>query len=103
MDAAALPGQVRHERARKDQQERDVQRQDGATFSAAAAQQERQAGDGHHRPEGDEDRMVINRLRSRAGTVEPLDDRAGHHHHDGGRQGAVADNLQSSRLHRQKL
>ena len=93
-----MSNQVRHERTGEDQQERDVQQHDDRALPAAA-QQVSHAGDGRHRPEGEEYGMMVHRLRCRVGAVELLDHRTGHHHPDDGRHGAVAEYLQNLRLH----
>ena len=87
-------------RTSEDQQKGDVQQQGRRALRPALAQQEREAGNGRHRPQDEENGIVINDPQGRVGVVEAFHERGGHHHRDDDRHGAVAQDLECLRLHR---
>ena len=96
MDHPGFAEDIRHERTEEDHDEAHVQGHRDHPLGRSVQDQVDQPRHGRHRPEGDEQRIVVKHVKGNGRAFEFLDDGGGHHHHDEDRRRAVGEVFASS-------
>ena len=82
VDAAALPEEVRHERAGEDHDQRDMDAERKQPLRHPGADQVNQAADGDDGPQGNEYGIVVHHAERRRRSLQPFKNRGSHHRDD---------------------
>ena len=96
MDHPGFAEDIGHERSGQDHHEAYMQGHRDHPLGRSVQDQIDQPRHGRHRPQGDEQRIVIKHVKGDGRTFDLLDDGGGHHHHDEDRRRAVGEIFASS-------
>ena len=99
VDLTGATPQEGHQGPEQDDRERQMQQKRKETFLHLADQHPAQAGNRQDRPQGDEQRVVVDDTEGRIGSLQPFKDRGSHHQHDEDCQRSICEIFYNRFLH----